>query len=50
MIDFLAGTRGLTKHQAYQLVSMAANVAITNSTTIARSIPATMRLPSFRQF
>jgi len=29
MIDFLASTKGLTKHQAYQLVSMAGNVAIT---------------------
>ena len=29
MIDFLARTRGLTKHQAYQLVSVAGNVAIT---------------------
>jgi acetamidase/formamidase len=29
MIDFLAGTKGLTKHQAYQLVSIAGNVAIT---------------------
>jgi acetamidase/formamidase len=29
MIDFLAATKGLTKHQAYQLVSIAGNVAIT---------------------
>ncbi len=29
MIDFLAGARGLTKHQAYQVVSIAGNVAIT---------------------
>ena len=29
MIDFLAGAKGLTKHQAYQVVSMAGNVAIT---------------------
>ena len=29
MVDFLAQTRGLTKHQAYQVVSMAGNVAIT---------------------
>ena len=29
MVDFLASTRGLTKHQAYQLVSVAGNVAIT---------------------
>ena len=29
MIDFLARTRGLTKHQAYQLVSVAGNVAVT---------------------
>lgn len=29
MIDFLASTKGLTKHQAYQLISMAGNVAIT---------------------
>lgn len=29
MIDFLANTKGLTKHQAYQVVSMAGNVAIT---------------------
>jgi acetamidase/formamidase len=29
MVDFLAATRGLTKHRAYQLVSIAGNVAIT---------------------
>jgi len=29
MIDFLAGTKGLTKHQAYQVISIAGNVAIT---------------------
>jgi acetamidase/formamidase len=29
MIDFIAARRGLTKHQAYQLVSVAGNVAIT---------------------
>ena len=29
MIDYLAGSRGLTKHQAYQLVSVAGNVAVT---------------------
>lgn len=29
MIDFLARTRGLTKHQAYQLVSVAGHVAVT---------------------
>jgi acetamidase/formamidase len=29
MVDFLAGTKNLTKHQAYQLVSVAGNVAIT---------------------
>jgi acetamidase/formamidase len=29
MVDFLASTRGLTKHQAYQLVSIAGNVAVT---------------------
>jgi acetamidase/formamidase len=29
MIDFLAATRNMTKHQAYQLVSVAGNVAIT---------------------
>jgi acetamidase/formamidase len=29
MIDFLAVTKGLTKHQAYQVVSMAGDVAIT---------------------
>jgi acetamidase/formamidase len=29
MIDFLAAAKGLTKHQAYQLVSIAGNVAIT---------------------
>jgi acetamidase/formamidase len=29
MIDFLAAQKGLTKHQAYQLVSMAGNVAVT---------------------
>ena len=29
MIDFLARTRGLTTHQAYQLVSVAGNVAVT---------------------
>ena len=29
MVDFLVETRGLTKHQAYQLTSIAVNVAIT---------------------
>src|SRR5579862_3089331 len=29
MVDFLAATRKMTKHQAYQLVSVAGNVAIT---------------------
>ncbi|MEP7273120.1 MAG: acetamidase/formamidase family protein [Acidobacteriota bacterium] len=29
MVDFLVRSKGLTKHQAYQLVSMAGNVAIT---------------------
>ena len=29
MVDFLAATRGLTAHQAYQLVSIAGNVAVT---------------------
>jgi acetamidase/formamidase len=29
MVDFLAANKGLTKHQAYQLVSIAGNVAIT---------------------
>jgi acetamidase/formamidase len=29
MIDFLASIKGLTKHQAYQVVSIAGNVAIT---------------------
>jgi acetamidase/formamidase len=29
MIDFLATTRGLTRHQAYQLVSIAGHVAVT---------------------
>jgi acetamidase/formamidase len=29
MIDFVASQRGLSKHQAYQLVSLAGNVAIT---------------------
>jgi len=29
MVDFLAGAKGLTKHQAYQLVSVAGNVAVT---------------------
>jgi acetamidase/formamidase len=29
MIDFLAANKGLTKHQAYQLVSIAGNVAVT---------------------
>ena len=29
MVDFLAATRGLTKHRAYQLVSIAGNVAVT---------------------
>jgi acetamidase/formamidase len=29
MIDFLAATKGLSKHQAYQLVSIAGDVAIT---------------------
>ena len=29
MVDFLAATRNLTKHQAYQVVSLAGNVAVT---------------------
>jgi len=29
MVDFVAATKGLTKHQAYQLVSMTGDVAIT---------------------
>jgi acetamidase/formamidase len=29
MIDFLAATRGLTRHEAYQLTSVAGDVAIT---------------------
>jgi acetamidase/formamidase len=29
MVDFLVETRGLTKHQAYQLTSIAGNVAVT---------------------
>jgi acetamidase/formamidase len=29
MVDFLSATKGLTKHQAYQVVSMAGNVAVT---------------------
>ncbi len=29
MVDFVARTRGLSKHQAYQLVSVAGNVAVT---------------------
>jgi len=29
MVNFLAETKGLTKHQAYQLTSIAGNVAIT---------------------
>jgi acetamidase/formamidase len=29
MVDFLAATKNLTKHQAYQVVSIAGNVAIT---------------------
>jgi acetamidase/formamidase len=29
MIDFLASTKGLTKHEAYQLVSVAGHVAVT---------------------
>src|ERR1700732_2753405 len=29
MVDFLAATKGLTKHRAYQLVSIAGNVTIT---------------------
>lgn len=29
MVDFLAATKSLTKHQAYQLISVAGNVAVT---------------------
>ncbi len=29
MVDFLSSTKGLTRHQAYQLVSVAGNVAVT---------------------
>ena len=29
MVDFVAATKGLSKHRAYQLVSIAGNVAVT---------------------
>jgi acetamidase/formamidase len=29
MIDFLAATKGLSKHEAYQLTSIAGDVAVT---------------------
>ena len=29
MIDFLAATKGLTRHEAYQLTSLAGDVAVT---------------------
>jgi acetamidase/formamidase len=29
MIDFLSSAKGVTRHQAYQIVSIAGNVAIT---------------------
>ena len=29
MVDFVARTKGLSKHRAYQLVSIAGNVAVT---------------------
>jgi acetamidase/formamidase len=29
MVEFLASTKGLTKHEAYQVISMAGNVAVT---------------------
>jgi acetamidase/formamidase len=29
MVNYMAETKGLTKHQAYQLVSIAGNVAVT---------------------
>ena len=29
MVDFLVSVKGLTKHRAYQLVSIAGNVAVT---------------------
>ena len=29
MVDFLAATKNLTRHEAYQLVSLAGNVAVT---------------------
>jgi len=29
MVDFVAATKHMTKHQAYQLVSVAGNVAVT---------------------
>ena len=29
MVDFIAGAKHMTKHQAYQLVSVAGNVAVT---------------------
>src|SRR5262249_54040765 len=29
MVDFVAASRGLSKHRAYQLVSIAGNVAVT---------------------
>lgn len=36
MVDFLAATKGLTKHQAYQLISIAGNVAVTQLVDRAR--------------
>jgi acetamidase/formamidase len=36
MVDFLAATRGLSPHQAYQLVSIAGNVAVTQLVDRAR--------------
>lgn len=36
MVDFLAATKSLTKHQAYQLISIAGNVAVTQLVDRAR--------------
>jgi hypothetical protein len=36
MVDFLASAKSLTKHQAYQLVSIAGNVAVTQLVDRAR--------------
>jgi acetamidase/formamidase len=49
MVDFLVATKGLTKHQAYQLTSVAGNVAVTELVDQALGVHVKMPKSIFRQ-